>query len=184
MDGEAAHYLLILADRRAIAWVLESQRMAFPPTARAEVRDLRPGDELFIYTTRGAYQNATRDRGRVVGRATALSEVEWLPEAVKIGAREFPRGCDIKIHDLAPWGSGVELAPLLSRMEVFPVPQVWSSKLRRPMLRIPPADAALLREELSVWSTTREKALSGYLDRAAARPLGVRSTRRSRAAGG
>ncbi|MET8007917.1 hypothetical protein [Nonomuraea glycinis] len=179
MNGEVAHYLLILADRRAIAWVLESQQMAFPPTARAEVRDLKPGDELFIYITRGAYQNPSRDRGRVVGRATAVSAVEWLPEAVKIGPREFPRGCKIDVHKLAPWGAGVELVPLLARMEVFPVPQVWSAKLRRPMLRIPASDAALLREELSPWSTTRDEALSGYVDRATVRPTGVRAARRS-----
>nr|WP_082535081.1 hypothetical protein [Nonomuraea pusilla] len=166
MTGEAAHYLLILADRRAIAWVLNEQRMAFPQTARTEVRDLKPGDELFVYVTRGAYHNPGRDRGMVVGRAIAVSAVEWLEKPVKIGAREFPRGCKIELCDLTPWGDGVELVPLLPDLEAFPVPAVWSSKLRRPLLRLPEGDALLLRRELNKKKVAREEALAGYLARA------------------
>src|SRR6266545_6047215 len=91
-------YLLILADRQAIAWVLREQRMAFPRTVRAEVNQLATGDELFIYTTRNAFGNPTRDRGRVVGRATVTSTVIGLHEPVEIAGRQYPKGCDIRVE--------------------------------------------------------------------------------------
>jgi NAD(P)-dependent dehydrogenase (short-subunit alcohol dehydrogenase family) len=128
-------YPLILGDRQAIAWVLREQRMAFPATSRAEVSRLAVGDELLIYTTRGAYRNPSRERGRVIGTATVASAVEALDVPVEFGGREFPRGCGITVTSLAPWGRGVELQPLVDRLAVFPNAKTWSIQLRRPLQR-------------------------------------------------
>lgn len=156
-------YLLILGERQAIAWVLREQRMAFPATARPEVAELRPGDELLVYTTRGAYRNPTRDRGRVVGRAVVTSQVRTLAEPVEIAGRSYPTGCGLRVDRLAPWGSGVELQPLVSELAAFPDPASWSIMLRRALLRLPESDAALLRDRLDPLTGTREEHLSGYL---------------------
>lgn len=64
-------YLVILGDREAIGWVLREQRMAFPATPRAEVAALASGDRLYLYATRGAWRNPTRDRGRIIATAVA-----------------------------------------------------------------------------------------------------------------
>ncbi|MEU0519607.1 hypothetical protein [Streptosporangium sp. NPDC006007] len=166
MNKQVDHYLLVLAERRAIAWVLTEQRMAFPPTARSEVRDLKPGDELFVYVTRGAYQNPGRDRGRVVGRAVVVSQVELLEVPLKIGAKTYPRGCLIDVQELADWGTGVEVVPLLSKLEVFPDPGVWSAQLRRPLLRLPARDADLFRVKLANVARDPDEVLASYVDRA------------------
>lgn len=160
---EPSSYLLILGDRQAIAWVLREQRMAFPPTSRPEITQVRPGDELLIYTTRGAYRNPTRDRGRVVGRARVTSEVRRLDEPVRIAGRDYPTGCDLRIDRLAPWGSGVELQPLVARLGAFPNPAAWSIMLRRALLRLPASDAALLRGLLDPLADRPEENLAGYL---------------------
>jgi hypothetical protein len=166
MSGAA--YLLILGERRAIAWVLRERRMAFPRTARAEVNALAVGDELFIYTTRGAFGNPTRDRGRVVGLARVASAVVELDEPVEIGGREFPRGCDITVESLAAWGHGVDLGALVERMDAFPNPGAWSIYLRRPLLRLPSRDAEFLRGLLAPLAGPVGDSIQGYLDRAAA----------------
>jgi len=67
-----ASFLLVIGDRDALGWILAEQRMAFPTAQRAEVRALRIEDELFLYTTRGAFKNPTRDRGRVIGAARVV----------------------------------------------------------------------------------------------------------------
>jgi hypothetical protein len=156
-------YLLILGDRQAIAWVLREQRMAFPTTSRAEVNRLAVGDELLIYTTRGAYRNPTRDRGRVIGMATVASAVEELDTPVEFGGREFPRGCEIAVESLTPWGEGVELQPLVERLAAFPNPKAWSIQLRRPLLHLHRRDAALIGKMVRARAGHRLEHLDGYL---------------------
>ncbi|WP_036323531.1 hypothetical protein [Microbispora sp. ATCC PTA-5024] len=160
---EPSSYLLILGDRQAIAWVLREQRMAFPPTSRSEIAQVRPGDELLIYTTRGAYRNPTRDRGRVIGRAVVTSDVRPLDEPVRIAGREYPTGCNLRVDQLVPWGSGVELQPLVARLDAFPNPAAWSIMLRRALLRLSAKDAALLWERLASLSGGLSVNLPGYL---------------------
>lgn len=165
-------YLLILSEREAVAWVLRESRMAFPPTNRSEVNRLKPGDELFILTTRGCWHNPTRDRTRVIGLATVASEVVPYDRPIGIGGREFTRGCEIRVHALAPYLTGVELVPLVPRLAAFPDkrPGAWSIRLRRPLLEIGEQDAALLREELAAVTISPDVAIPGYL--AAIRPVG------------
>lgn len=160
-------YLLILGDRDAIAWVLGEERMAFPATARAEVDRLAEGDELLIYATRGAFGNPTRDRGRVIGRAVVTSAVSVLDEPVTFGDRTYPRGCGLRVESLARWGTGVELRPLVERLEVFPDARSWSVHLRRALLRLPPADADLLKDRLRPLAGPPAHNLDGYREKAA-----------------
>jgi hypothetical protein len=161
--NELASYLLILGDRQAIAWVLREQRMAFPATSRSEVAALRPGDELLIYTTRGAYRNPTRDRGRVIGRAVVTSQPRPLDEPVVIAGRSFPTGCDLRLDTLADWGTGVNLKSLVSELSVFPNPAAWSIMLRRPLLRLPAEDAAKIRQHLAPLAKDPQSSLAGYM---------------------
>jgi hypothetical protein len=147
---EMTSYLLVISDREALGWILTERRMAFPSGSRSEVRSLKEGDELFLYTTRGAFKRPTRDRGRVIGTAFVRNEVTPLARPVHLGGREYPVGCDLEIGRLAKLGSGVDLSQLVSRMETFAdVAQAWSVRLRRPLLGLTKGDAARLQSELS-----------------------------------
>jgi hypothetical protein len=132
---------MILGDRDAIAWVVREQRMAFPRTPRAEVAALAPGDRLYLYSTRGAWHNPTRDRGRVIGTAQVESSVRALDQPLEIAGRTFHSGCALSVQSLVPYPQGVELQPLVEKLAAFPKPDVWSIYLRRALLRLPPADA-------------------------------------------
>ncbi|MDO8147498.1 hypothetical protein Q6350_03550 [Isoptericola sp. b515] len=141
--------LLVIGDREALGWILTESRTAFPAARRAEVANLAPGDEVFLYTTRGAFKNPTRDRGRVIGAARVAGAVSDLDPPIRFGPREFPWGCDLEIGPVAPFGHGVELAPLVGRLEAFSsLGTSWSIRLRRPLVPLSPADAATVREEL------------------------------------
>lgn len=155
-------YLLVLGDREAIAWVLREQRMAFPSTPRAEVRALAQGDRLYLYATRGAWHNPTRDRGRVLGTAHVSSPVHTLDVPVEIAGRSFHSGCPLSVDGLAPYPQGVELQPLVRDLAAFPKPEAWSIYLRRALLRLPPTDARLLDRALAPLLTSREAALESY----------------------
>jgi hypothetical protein len=124
------------------------------------------GDELFIYTARGAFKNPTRDRGRVVGRAVVTSAVTEFDEPVEISGREYPRGCEIRVETLAPWQSGVDLAAFVDQLKAFPNPKAWSIYLRRPLLHLPPRDARLLERRLEPLVGTLNDNIQGYLDHA------------------
>jgi hypothetical protein len=149
MGRPRATYLLIIGDREALAWVLTGEQMAFPPTRASAARQLRIGDRLLIYTTRGCFHNPGRDRGRVIGTAAVESPVEQLDRPVVIAGREFTTGCSLIIESLAPLGRGIELAPLVPDLDVFPEPNSWSAYMRRPLLALTPQDARLIERKLT-----------------------------------
>jgi hypothetical protein len=69
----ACAYLMLIAERDALAWVIRSSRAAFPANRSTDAQQLSPGDVLLLYTTRGCYHNPSRDRGRVIGEAEILT---------------------------------------------------------------------------------------------------------------
>ncbi|MGW5778964.1 hypothetical protein [Streptomyces sp. NPDC003863] len=138
----SATHLLILSDREALRWVVTEQRMAFPAGRSKPVSE---GDEIFLYTTRGCFRNPTRDRGRLMGRATVSSPVGIMSKPLSIGERTFSEGCDLRILALAGWREGLVLSDFVPRLEVFPDPVTWSVRMRRAVLSLPDRDANLLR---------------------------------------
>lgn len=155
-------YLVVLGDREAIRWVLCERRMAFPATPRAEVYALAPGDWLYLYATRGAWRNPTRDRGRIIGLARAAGAAKRFETPVEVAGRSFFSGCDLAYEGVVPYPGGVELQPLVSRLTAFPKPHAWSVYLRRPLLSLSKLDAALLKARLRPLLTRWESALPTY----------------------
>src|SRR5262245_37317767 len=112
----AMSYLLPIADREPLAWILRERRTAFGDHRARDAASLVPGDVLFLYTTRGCFRNPTRDRGRVIGRATVTRKA-WRAEQVPtFGDREYPNVVELDIESIAPLREGVELAPLVPRL--------------------------------------------------------------------
>jgi hypothetical protein len=136
--------------------------MAFPAMPRSEVRALAPGDRLYLYATRGAWGNPTRDRGRVIACAAAQSPVHALDTPIDIAGRSFASSCELAVTDVVPYPGGVELQPLVSRMAAFPKPEAWSVYLRRPLARLTADDATLLDKELSGILRDRNSAVQTY----------------------
>lgn len=161
-------YLVVLGEREAISWVLRQRRMAFPATPRAEVAALAPGDRLYLYATRGAWHNPTRDRGRVIGTATVLTPVKRLNEPVEIAGRSFPSGCQLRLDGVVPYPGGLELQPLVGQLEAFPKPHAWSIYLRRALLRLPAADCRTLDRGLRPLLVEPKQAIPTYLSTAGA----------------
>jgi hypothetical protein len=157
-------YLVVLSDREAIRWVLAEQRMAFPGTPRAEVAALAVGDELFLYSTRGAWHNPGRDRGRLIGHARVATGVTRLDEPIELAGMTFHSACDLDIDEVVPYPGGLELQPLVGRLSAFPKPQAWSAYLRRPLVRMPGRDREILHEGLRPIVASRKTALATYPD--------------------
>lgn len=142
-------YLLVIGDREALGWILTANSMAFPSDKRTEVATLRQGDKLFLYTTRGAFKNPTKHRGRIIGTARVAGPVTQLNEPVSFAGRQFPVGCPLDIGLLAPFGTGIELRPLVDSIATLKGSGAsWSTKLRRPLVRLTDSDANLIQQEL------------------------------------
>jgi hypothetical protein len=156
-------YLLILGERQALAWVLREERMAFAPGRSRQAMGLRPCDGLFIYTSRGCFNNPTRDRGRVIGEATVEAEPRLLDEPVDVAGRDYSVTCELSIANFAPLHEGVELAPLVNSMAVFHDKHTWAIRLRQTLLALPAADASLLRLRLKGVVRPRAEGLGGYV---------------------
>lgn len=161
--------MIIIGERDALAWILTNERMAFPDYRAREVADLKRGDELFLYTTRGCFHNPGRDRGRIIGVAKAASEVERLEPPLEVAGRSFGIGCRLTVRSLAPDGRGVELSPLVPQLDGFPNKTGWAPRLRRPLVPLSKRDAALLRRRLQRVADSPKSAVKEYVARAARR---------------
>jgi hypothetical protein len=158
-----ADYLLPIADREPLAWIVCEQRTAFAEHRAAEVAALAPGDRLFLYTTRGCFRNPTRDRGRVCAEAWVAGPARRLEVPVRFGEREYPYLVELTIARLAPLRQGLELAPLVPRLrETFPDSRSWSVKLRRSLVPLVPHDAGLIAELLLPATRPYDDVVSAY----------------------
>jgi hypothetical protein len=156
-------YLLPIADREALAWIVREQRTAFGEHRARDADRLEPGDVLLLYTTRGCFGNPVRDRGRLIGRAIVTARAARLADAVVFGGREFPYLVELRIEALAPLRGGVELAPLVGRLtETFPDAATWSVRLRRALVPLTSTDARRLERELDRVASPYPEALSSY----------------------
>jgi hypothetical protein len=158
----AGSYLVVLGDRDAIVWVLREQRMAFPEKARAEAKEVTKGDRLFLYATRGAWNNTRRDRGRIIGLANVTGTVHAVDPPIKIGARSFHSDLALNIQGVIPFPGGLEILPLLGELATFPKPHAWSAYLRRPLLGIADSDVEQLTHRLEPLLTPRRHAIATY----------------------
>lgn len=158
-----ASYLLPIADREPLAWILREQRTAFGEHRSREAAALEAGDVLFLYTTRGCFRNPTRDRGRVIGRAAVASPAARADRPPAFGGREYPYVVALAIESLAPLRDGVELAPLVPRLRAtFPDPATWSVRLRRALVPLDAADARLIDGELETVAGPYADAVQTY----------------------
>jgi hypothetical protein len=149
MTPRPAAYILVIAERTALAWVLSERRMAFPARSRRQAVLLAPGESLFLYVTRGCFHNPTRDRGRIIGEAHVVATVTELKEPIRFEERVYPIGCEIEVTSLVPRGLGVELASLVDSLRVFPDKASWSAWMRRTLLPLGDADVKVIRRRLS-----------------------------------
>jgi hypothetical protein len=156
-------YLLPIADREPLAWIVLEQRTAFGEHRRREACALEVGDVLLLYTTRGCFRNPTRDRGRVIGRAVVASPGVDAKKPPAFGGRTYPIIVGLAIESLAPLGQGVELAPLVARLRsTFPDPKTWSVRMRRALVPIEARDAAVIDQKLSRVVRPYEDAVAAY----------------------
>ena len=156
-------HLLIVGERAALAWMLEEQRTAFPAHRAKDASVLRVDDELLLYATRGCFHNPGKHRGRVVGRAMVTARPAELDKPVTFAGRDFPLGCTFELLELAPLHRGVELAPLVPALESFPSKTGWATRLRRTLMTVSAADAALLRRELRKVTGEPARTIGPYL---------------------
>jgi hypothetical protein len=157
------HYLLVIGDRAALAWVLAEQRMAFPALRRSRAMALEIGDELLVYTTRGCFHNPGRDQGRVMGLAKVTTHVRDLAEPVVFSERRYTLGCALDIQGVAALHEGIELRPLITELHVFPDARTWSAQLRRSLVPLDEHDASLLKRHLNILLAPPDSHLTAYL---------------------
>jgi len=171
-----AAYLVILNDRAALAWVIEHERMAFPPTRAAYADRLEVGDQLLLYTTRGCFGSPTNDRGRVMGLARVVSKPRHLRSPMAIATREYTSVVDLRLERLSAFRTGVELHDLVDRLSIFPKKYAWSAVLRTTLLLLPPTDAKLLVRQLEKVAERPTETRRDYVDGRGTRPSKQRPT--------
>jgi hypothetical protein len=157
------YYLLPIADREPLAWILSEQRTAFGDHRAREAQALEEGDVLLLYATRGCFRNPTRDRGRIIGKARVTATARRRRKPVVFSGREYPWAVELDIEQLAPLRQGVELAPLVPQLaRTFPDPKSWSVRMRRALVPVHATDARSIERKLEALASEYASALPSY----------------------
>ena len=172
MSDEHPAFLIILGNLQGLAYVLREERMAFSPKRRVQ---LSPGDEVFLYTTRGLFGNPTRDRSRIIGVARVTSPIKVFDSELNIDGRIYISGCRLSLTGLAPLGEGLPMNEVVDSLDMFkPDPRTWSIRLRRSLVPLGKRDARIIREGLQTVIREPGDAIGAYLDRAMRLPRSSR----------
>jgi hypothetical protein len=157
-----ADYILPIADRDPLGWIISNQRTAVGAHRRREAEALEPRDRLFLYTTRGCFRNPTRDRSRIVGVARVLGRAQVRKDAVQFVGHVYEVEIPLRIESLAPYRTGVDFADLIGRLDSFPNRRAWPAYLRRALVPITSRDADLLASRLSHVAVPYREAKGSY----------------------
>lgn len=143
-SDEAAGWLIVLADKEGLRWVLDHSRMAFSERIGLRARKMKVGEPLILYTARGAFGNPTRDQSQLQGLATIASPVHRRRMPLVIGDRSFPWECDLDLKVAFPERKGVPVNPLVSRLAIFPRKDAWAYYLKAGLLAVDSHDVRIL----------------------------------------
>ena len=99
MPSDQTPHIAVISDRKALAWVLTNKRIAFPePRLKLLFPAFKKGDVLYLYTTRGCFKNPKRDRGRIISKVVATSNMTTNDDPIMIRDRPLPHELAIKIE--------------------------------------------------------------------------------------
>lgn len=137
-------WLVILAQEKAIQWVLNNQRLAFKESVRTHL--LSPGDRIALYTTRAAFGNPSTDLSQIVAIGRITSEVH--SSAVQIGSARYSKICSIAIDAQLRPRRGLPFKPLIPRLSFIQQKHAWSAYLQRALVPLPSEDFELISQSL------------------------------------
>ena len=146
--SEAQTWLVAFGEIDGLRWVLKHSRMAFSEGLAWRASRIRPGDQLVLYATRGAFHNPTRDRSQLAGLARATSPVRRLRRPVQIRGRDYVVACDIQVTVSLPERQGVDFAPFVRKLEFIRRKNVWGQYLRAGLVPISRDDGRFLEREV------------------------------------
>lgn len=130
-------WLFVLGDRDAKEWVIANKTMAFRDHIRAT--GLVNGDRFVLYTTRGCYNNPTRDHSQVIGTGTITSNLRRDP--VAINGETFTQSVTLKF-DTEPLdrGEGLDFVSLVPELGFIRKKKSWMAYVRKALVPLPDED--------------------------------------------
>jgi hypothetical protein len=152
--------LLLISDREPLAWLLMTLplRSAFHPRSVGPTRGL---DAVPVHDAWVLPESRARSRS-VIGVANVTEGVEHLAESVEFRGPQFTEGFAVEIQGIAPYGEGVELAPLAGHLHALPDAATWSVRLRRSIVSLDEQDETTVRELLDPMLIPLDQAIEGY----------------------
>jgi hypothetical protein len=132
---EARNWIIVLAGREAVHWVLAEGKMGFVASRRREVGRLTQGDGVFLYATKGTLGA----EGILFASGHATSGVAPVDVPYKIAKRDVDLECDLVMDGVAEPGAGVAIAELVPQLRLFAgygQPSSWRALLQRPLVSL------------------------------------------------
>jgi hypothetical protein len=142
-------WLVVLAEKEAIRWVLDNGRMAFSEGLCSRAAAMDEGDPIVLSVARGAYHNPTRDQSHILGIARAASRTRRLRTPLELAGRSFSCVLDLSFDLILEERVGTPFKPLVSNLLFIRRPEVWGHYLRAGLVRITKRDVSTFERAIA-----------------------------------
>lgn len=150
-----ASWLAVLGHVDGLRWVIKSKRMAFTKARAFRAKEIRAGDELFLYVSAAAFGKPTSDSPQLIGVARVASPVREIVEPFVLAERLFVCECSLDLKVIFPEREGVPFLPLVFKLSFIKDKQGWGAYVRSSPIRLPTRDALVLSREIEKRSKRR-----------------------------
>jgi hypothetical protein len=145
---EARHWLVVLGEAEGLRWVLENKKMAFTEARCRRAAELRRGDDVVLYVTRGAFHNPTRDEPHLAALMKVRSAATGLDPPLELVDRTFHCQVGLTPVVVLPERKGVNVRPLVRRLRHVKRPEVWGQYFRSSLIELTAHDMRVIGSAL------------------------------------
>jgi hypothetical protein len=141
---EARHWLFVLGEADGLRWVIENKRMAFTQPRCRTAGQIRRGDDVILYVTRGAFHNPTRDQPQMAALMRVRSGAVELRPPLELAGRTFRCQVGLTPVVVLPERKGVPVRPIVNRLQLVKRSEVWGQYFRSSLIELGSSDFDLL----------------------------------------
>lgn len=139
------HWLIIVSNRTALEWILDTRRMAF--RSHVNTDQLQKGDRFALYTSRGAYGNTSRDESQIIALGRLTSPV--TEASVRVGDEAFTKSCAISVERALPLRAGLPFRTLVGQLSIAKTARQWPASVRRTVATLDDNDFRVIEAAFS-----------------------------------
>jgi hypothetical protein len=148
LERQGRTWVVVLGDRDGLRWVVKNDMMAWTKGSARKAAEIRCGDGLILYVTRGAFHNPARGEAQLVAEVRALEQPRPLAQPFLLAGRTFVSACRLRFTLLLPEKKGAPVRPIVENLAFVRRKDTWGQYFRSGLIEVPGEDFDVMAQAL------------------------------------